>query len=173
MSRQNHTTAEVTTGGPTAELQRLKASGGESLAELREFTGQMRGRSPQEVLGIVSGSSLVRSTVMASVGLAVALIVLTIVPWMLQTPESSTAQAAAGTADTSSQPPATEEKTATETAAATEQTADSQPADDNPLASQAQAEKAVDAMGIGEVREAKSGDNPLDDKRIDSLLDID
>ena len=34
-------------------------------------------------------------------------------------------------------------------------------------------EKAVDAMGIGEVREAKSGDNPLDDKRIDSLLDID
>ena len=48
-------------------LKRLVADGSESVAELREFMGSLRGKSVQEVLGAVANSSLIRSTLLAAV----------------------------------------------------------------------------------------------------------
>ena len=43
--------------GIARDLQQLKTHSAASVAELREFLAQMRGRRPQEVLGLVAGQS--------------------------------------------------------------------------------------------------------------------
>ena len=43
---------------PSRELRNLHANGSASLAELREFLAELKGRKPQEVIGIVSASLL-------------------------------------------------------------------------------------------------------------------
>ena len=59
-------------------IRRVMADGSESLAELRDFMGQLRGKSPQEVLGAVANSSLVRSTLVSAVGFVVVLVALSV-----------------------------------------------------------------------------------------------
>ena len=52
-------------GGVSAEMRQLKADTSESLGELQEFLKQTRGKSPQEVLGIVTNSGLFSSIVLS------------------------------------------------------------------------------------------------------------
>ena len=49
-----------------ADLKQLKENGSASAAEMAEFLAQLRGRRPQEVLGIVAGNGLTRGIVVAS-----------------------------------------------------------------------------------------------------------
>lgn len=70
-------------GHMTGDLHRLKTNGAEAAAELSEFLKKMRGKSPQEMLGIVAQSGLATGVAQATVGAIVLLAVLTVVPYGL------------------------------------------------------------------------------------------
>ncbi len=61
-------------GGIVGDMQRLKEDGGASLAELREFVGNMHGKSPQEMLGVLAQSRLAINIAISAVGCAVLMI---------------------------------------------------------------------------------------------------
>ncbi len=91
------------------KLRRLGADVAASSDELREFLQQFRGKSPQEVLGLVAHSGLVRATCMAAVGCAILVAVLTILPYVWvrafgRTASSAGAAAALGSGER--EPPA-------------------------------------------------------------------
>src|SRR6478735_5690079 len=72
--------------GPLKDLHNLQQNGSASLAELKEFLGRLQGRSPQEVVGLVSTSMMVQSMVIATVGTIALLAVFTIGPYMVYGP---------------------------------------------------------------------------------------
>lgn len=63
------------------KLRRLGADVAASSDELREFLQQFRGKSPQEVLGLVAQSGLVRATCTAAVGCVILVAVFTVLPY--------------------------------------------------------------------------------------------
>lgn len=66
----------------TSGVARLKEDSQASMSELREFLGEMKGKSPTEMLGKVAQSHLARAMFLAIIGLSVFLIVFTVVPAM-------------------------------------------------------------------------------------------
>lgn len=148
--------------GTMTNLARLKRDGSYSLAELQEFIAQMRGRSPQEVLGMVSASELVRSIGLATLGCIVLMAVLTVGPYMLgkRAPATVTpeATASANTTPPAASPASTDEVPPTATAAT-----DTIPSAADPSA-------AAKALNIDEVKTAPADVNPLDTD-LDKLLD--
>ena len=75
---------QITPGkGLRGDVERLKANSSATAEELREFVGGLKGRSPQEVLGIVSATGLFKGTIQATVGMAVVLAVFTVLPWAI------------------------------------------------------------------------------------------
>ena len=142
------------------EYRNLKNNGSASLAELKEFLSHLRGRSPQEVIGIVQASLLIQSLVIATVGTLAFLFVFTVAPYMIWGPQV-----------------AQKPKKAPATAAA------AQPATPAPVTDAAKAEvktdgapkgvdaaKAAKAMGMDEAKVADPKANPLD-RETDKLLD--
>jgi len=161
-TRDHFEQQQAPVAGIAKDLRRLKTEGAASAAELRQFIGQLQGRSPQEVMGAVAQSNLVRSIVLATFGCAALLVVLTVIPYALR--DSAGTQATAKPNTTSSAAPASE--------AAGESAATEQPAPDVAANSEAQPDlkKAADAMGIGDAAPPDSDATPLDDK-LDKLLD--
>lgn len=146
--------------GLAQEFRQLSQDGSASAAELQDFLGQLKGRSPEEVMGAVAQSGLIQSTVMATLGCVALLVVCTIVPYALsdsssEVQEASAAVNAAVTNDADVKIDATE-------AAATGDVATSSGEPD--------VERAAEAMGIGGAVEADPNKNPLDSK-LDKLLD--
>ena len=139
-------------------MQTLRSNSQATVAELRQFLSELKGRSPQDVMGVVAQSSLFQGIMTASVCCAVLLIVFTAGPWLLSgSPKKQTAVAARPTI-------------------AAEQPAVAAPPDETPTAANTQTapssdlQKAASAMGIGETKEADPDTNPLDSK-LDNLLD--
>ena len=148
--------------GLAGEFRQLQADGQASAAELREFLGHLKGRSPEEVMGVVDHSSLVKSTFLATLGCVVLLAVATAIPYLLKDhspkPEE---QAAAASSDESVADNTEATANATDTAAAANAESSSGEPDLG---------RAVEAMGIGGTAEAPPDKNPLDSK-LDKLLD--
>jgi hypothetical protein len=168
-ARKRLSETEPRSGGVARDLKRLKSEGAATVAELREFLGQMKGKSPQEVLGLVAESGLARSILLATLLFVVLLVALTVGPYLL----------AQSGADESA--PVADQATASEVNAATpaepepaKQPGEGASAAVDPSAAEAgappDADRAIDAMGIGETRVADPDDNPLENK-IDGLLD--
>lgn len=142
------------------EFRNLKDNGSASLVELKEFLSTLRGRSPQEVIGIVKTSLLIQSLVFATVGTVAFLFVFTVAPYMIwgpqvaQKPKKPTATAAAQ--------PAAAPAPAADAAKAQVKTEGAPAGVD--------AAKAAKAMGMDEAKAADLKTNPLD-KDTDKLLD--
>lgn len=153
---------QASPSGVAGDLQRLKTDGHASAAELREFLSHLKGRSPQEVLGVVAESDLFRSILTATAGCAVLLVVLTVVPYALKDRTASVDEKKPTAAPVTQ--PIDEQQTglAEKAANASEQTAAASPEPD--------LERAAKAMGIGGTTEADPNSNPLDSK-LDKLLD--
>src|SRR4051812_40802069 len=66
-----------------SDVRRIQEHGSLSVDELREFLATMRGKSPQEVLGLVASSDLLRATVQATVACILLLAVATVGPYFL------------------------------------------------------------------------------------------
>ena len=165
--------AENETGQPRGmfkDVKRLRSDGTKSVEELRAFLGELRGRNPQEMLGIMAESDLVRGMISATIATVLLLFVFTIGPWAYGElagepgqPRAAAPPAAAGNA--SSETPV---DLATQAAAAATSVADPSAA---PAAAvpggQPDLGAATKALGIGE---AKTGEPNLDsllDKKLD------
>ncbi|MAD80729.1 MAG: hypothetical protein CMJ50_07795 [Planctomycetaceae bacterium] len=144
--------------GIAKDLRRLKTDGAASAEELRQFIGQFRGRSPNEVMGVVAQSDLFRSIILAAAGCAVLLVALTVVPYAFRdrsspkasvlpstVPDTEAAEQSADTGDTNS--PAVGDST-----------------------DQPDLQRAAKAMGIGDAVPADTDTTPMDDK-LEKLLD--
>lgn len=68
--------------GLARDIHRAREGATATAGELREFVKQLKGRSPQEMLGIVAGSGLVRSTVLATVITVVFMVGFTVGPYL-------------------------------------------------------------------------------------------
>ena len=140
------------------DVETMHVNGSASLAELKEFLGTLHGKSPQEVIGIVSSSLLFQSLGVAIVATIALLAVFTVGPYLIYGPPK-VKEVAKKPAETA---PADQPATATPVAGMAA-------AGD---AAQPDAEAAAKAMGIDEAKVADPGKNPLDKgPEIDNLLD--
>ena len=142
------------------DLRNIKTNGTASLAELQEFLGSLKGRSPQEVIGIVSTSLLVQSLSIATIGTVLGMVVFTVVPYMLYGPLKSGPTAAKAPATA-----ANAEHTEPAAAINTEKPAAADPGKPDVA-------KASKAMGLEETKNADPNKNPLESSpNLDKLLD--
>jgi cytoskeletal protein RodZ len=153
-------------GGIAGDMRRLKADGSATAGELREFIGRMRGKSTQEVLGVIAQSGLVRSVAVSTLCFAVLIAIFTVGPFLLKSKEATASAKSAG----GSKQPAT--------SATAAQTATPTPAGDTAASavdgsqppSPTDAAAAASAMGLDETKQAPPNENPLE-KNLDNLLD--
>jgi hypothetical protein len=138
---------------PVRDVENLKQNGAASLEELKEFLGNLQGRSPQEVVGIVSTSLLVQSMVLSTVGVLAVLAIFTVGPYFVYGPPKEKRTAAAP-------PPAA---APVEAAAPSEAGKAGEP-------SEADKTKALQKLGVDETKDADPQSNPLE-KNLDKLLD--
>ena len=146
------------------EFSRLRNDGSATADELREFIGQLQGRSPQEVLGIVAKSGLIKGIILATIGFAVLMVVFTVIPYAMSQGSDS------DKAVTVTQPakPAADAK-ADDTAAANPNAA----GEATPVAAATPTDSGSPdlkkRLGIDETKIADPNSNPLD--KLDNLLD--
>ena len=140
-----------------------------SVDEIRSFLSEMQEKSPEEVLGLPTKSHLPNLTILSALATLVLLVVTTSGMYCVnlirgelspQTPAVATpADAAQGSAT-----PATDDSASSATAAAT------QPAEPGDASAEAaDPDAAIQAMGIGESKEADADANSLE-SGIDDLL---
>ena len=141
--------------GMLNDMNRLKTDASATSGELREFIRGLKGRSPQEVIGIVAGNALTQAMVTATISCVVMLAVLT-VPFAFGNSKSKA----------KAKPVAA---TATETEPAKEESTTKGAASDGDTPSEADLKRASKAMGLDETKAADPKKNPLDS--FDNLLD--
>ncbi len=162
-SSKEHFEKQQPVMGGFSDVKRVKQSGAASVAELREFLGKLKGRSPQEVMGIVAQSSLVKGITTATIGCVVLLLAFTVLPYLWYGGPASAGTPDTATASVAVAAPATDTDTAPpEVTPETNATADTP--------GEADLARAAKAMGIDKTSEADPDKNPLDTK-LDSLLD--
>jgi len=150
------------------DMRNLSENGGASIAELQSFLGQLRGKSPAEMLGVVAQSRLVASTILATILVASLIALLTVLPFVLNKarPEPRPAPVAVAPAAPAPSPEKSPEASSTATAgsdqATTTSSEDPPPADD-----------LLDTLGIGETKTAPLDVNPLDGGIDDLFNELD
>jgi hypothetical protein len=73
----------------TRDIRNLKRNSSTTAGELREFMREMRGKSPREMLGAVAQSTLVQSTIVSTIAIFILLLLLTAVPYAMDTSEGN------------------------------------------------------------------------------------
>lgn len=152
--------------GAVRDIQNLTANTSASVEELREFVAGLKGRSPQEVLGMVTGSGLFHGVFHATIGITVLLAAFTVGPWLLRVDEAAVAEDVERLAN-AVQDQSAETQADDASATAAEAVADGSSAPDN-----VDPASAAAAMGIDEIKNADPDSNPLGtDAKLDNLLD--
>ena len=64
-----------------ADLRELKANSSATVSELKDFLRQLRGKGPQEMLGVVASSQLFRATILSAILVTAALFAFTAIPY--------------------------------------------------------------------------------------------
>ncbi len=140
--------------GMVSGAKRLSTDAAATTSELRGFVRGLKGRSPAEVMGIVSSSALTQALVSSTFATVALLAVLT-VPFAFGKPsKAKSTKPAAAVAEVE---PAKADSTATK----------SKNSGDTP--SEEDIKKANKAMGLDETKTADPNKNPLD--TFDNLLD--
>ena len=157
MSKSNRPTAPERTAlaSTRADLRELKYNSSATVRELREFLRELKGRSPQEMLGLVSASSLFRSIVLSTALVAGGILLFTVIPYFFLENET--------------QPPA-EEASADTTPAAPEPT--DQPPAETTASAPAEPADPLSPLGVGQELSAPPNENPLENKGDDFLKDL-
>ncbi len=135
-----------------AAVKRLATDAALTTGELRDFVRNLKGRSPQEVMGIVSSSALAQAVIGSTIGSIVLIGVLTIGPYVWYGPPK--AKAAKPVAAVESEPTKVEP---------------TKSANSSGTPSEEDVKKASKAMGLDETKMADPKKNPLD--TFDNLLD--
>lgn len=138
----------------TSRVKRLSTNAAATTIELRDFVRSLKGRSPQEVMGIVSSSALTQAVISSAIATVVLLAVLTFPFAFGKSAKTTSAKPAAAVADAEpSKADATSSKAAN---------SGDTPSDED-------IKKASKAMGLDETKTADPKKNPLDS--FDNLLD--
>ena len=161
---------------PGHDARKLKASGQATAVELKEFLEKIRGKNASEVLDVMAASGLVRGLVTATIGMAVVILVFTVVPYAWSQAFGDGEETASAPVAESQEEGSAEEggegaapdvegevagEGATETP--TETTAP------DPLADPA---ATAESLGIGDTKMAPSDVNPLENSNDDLLKDL-
>ena len=140
----------------SSDFKKIKSNTAATAGELREFLRQMRGKSPKEMLGAVATSDLGKSLVQAAVGVAAAILILTIIPFTI------------GKIFAKEEPVAT---LPTEPAPAANPATAGTPTEPS-LDPDAKKDPTLDALGIGDTKKAPLTINPLEGSGDDILKDL-
>ena len=143
--------------GMGRDLRSVRDNGPASLRELREFITQLKGRRPQEVMGMVSSNGLVQGVVISTAGFVVLLLLFTAIPFFLADKEPVAGKTTAPAAQ--AQP-----------VQSTGQTQGAGDKEQKQAGSNTAGENVSDALGIGETKASSLEENPLENK-LDNLLD--
>lgn len=135
-------------------VKRLSTDAATTTSELRDFVRSLKGRSPQEVMGIVSSSALTQAVISSTLATVVLLAVLTVPFAFGKSAKAKSAKPAAAVADV-------------EPSKANAASSKSTNSGDTP--SEEDIKKASKAMGLDETKTADPKKNPLDS--FDNLLD--
>ncbi len=150
------TTPERTALASThADLRELKGNSSATVQELREFLRELKGRSPQEMLGLVAASSLFRSIVISTALVAGAILLFTAIPYFFGEKETPVPAE-----EVSTDPEPTPPESTDQPPAETTTPIPAEPAD--PLS----------PLGVGEELSAPANENPLENKGDDFLKDL-
>jgi hypothetical protein len=144
-------------------MQRARDGAFASTAELREFVHNLRGKSPQEVLGAVANSGLAQGVAVATFGTIVLMAVFTVVPYYMYGGKAAAKAKIAAAAAATAKAEADAANTAESAVATSEKTkAASKDASSN-------AQQTLEKMGESETKQADPKVNPLDN--LDDLLE--
>lgn len=151
--------------GLRRDMRRAREGAFATTAELREFVHNLRGKSPQEVLGAVANSGLAQGVVLATLGTVALMAVFTVVPYYVYGGK------AAAKAALEAKKAAAAQATAESAADSTAESATSTPEKAAPTSKTAagNAQQTLDKMGESETKQADPKVNPLDN--LDDLLD--
>jgi hypothetical protein len=133
----------------TAEIRQLSRNTSATAAELKAFLAEFKGRSPQEMLGLVAASKLVRSLVISTVLVIIGILLFTAIPFFLRGDEAAAAEAA-------------------ETPVAANKAPEPAPPEPAP-APESVPEVDLSKLGVTEEKEAPPDVNPLETKGDDFL----
>jgi hypothetical protein len=149
-SKSTSTTETRTAMASTkADLRELRQNSHATVQEIQAFLRELKGKGPQEMLGVVAASNLFRSLVISTAIVAGGILLFTVIPYF------------AGSDEKKTPPPVAENKAPEKTPEAAPEKPTVEPAPD-PLSS----------LGVGEELSAPPNTNPLDDKGDDFLKDL-
>lgn len=145
------TTKRSALASTAADLRELKGNSSATVQELQEFLRELKGKSPQDMLGVVSASHLARSLVLSSSLVIGSILLFTAIPFFFggekPPPATPPPQAmAVPVAPPTPLPPATP------------------PADPKP--------DPLSKLGVGDELAAPPNKNPLENKGDDFLKDL-
>ena len=155
---------QVPMASPMNDIRKLKQNSQATASEIHEFLAKMRGKSPVEVLGAVANSNLGKSFLQAGIGVAVLVLVLTVIPWAMSLAGGEGKDEVAETNPAVSEvEKAAPEATAKDEAKPEESAApiEIDPVDPN--------RAAADKMGVTEEKTAPLNVNPLEGSNDDLL----
>lgn len=133
-----------------ADLRELRDNSRATVGEIQAFLRELKGKSPQEMLGVVAASNLFRSIILSTGLVAAGILLFTAIPYVMGGGGEKPAPITGKT------PPAAAPEKAPEAPAPA-----AEPAPD-PLS----------ALGVGEELSAPPNINPLEDKGDDFLKDL-
>lgn len=153
---------------PVGDMSRLKQEAGASAAEARAFINSLRGKSPEEMLGKVAASGLLRATVNSTLWTVGFLVVFTLGPYLLRSNAKAAPKPVAKPTEAAKADTTSPNKTISATDAAT--SPNTKAAANSGEPTEADTQRAAKAMGMDEVKQADPKKNPRE-KDLDSLLD--
>ncbi len=162
MSNKPDSSKHSDSPGILGQMSRLKANSTASAAEMREFVKQLRGRTPQEVIGLLAQSNLLRATLQATAGIAVLMLLFTLLPAIVGGGKPAPVAKPAPSNTVAPAPSTTPEaKVAAKDAAKAEK--DGKPKDAKV------GKDALEKLGVNETKTADPKKNPLDNS-VDDLF---
>jgi hypothetical protein len=134
-----------------ADLRELRDNSRATVGEIQAFLRDLKGKGPQEMLGVVAASGLFRSLVLSTAIVAGGILLFTAIPYFMGGEEKPA--------------PATEKP-------APANTPEKAPEVPAPAPAAEPAPDPLSALGVGEELSAPADTNPLEDKGDDFLKDL-
>jgi len=139
-----------------SDLRELNTNSKATVAELKSFLRELKGRTPQEMLGVVAASQLIRALATSTLLVGVGILIFTAVPFFLSGGEEATAatpESEAVTPDASPPPPPEASPT-------------------TPAPIEATPGDPLSKLGVGEEKAAPANVNPLENQSDDFLKEL-
>ena len=141
-----------------ADLRELKGNSRATVAELQSFLAELKGKSPQEMLGVVAASHLIRSLIISTGLVFAAIVIFTVIPFFFGE-KPTNMESGFATRPTPPAPKTTPSDPAPVIPTPPEPTPVPEP---DPLSK----------LGVGEELNAPPTENPLENKGDDFLKDL-